>query len=778
MTSLNPGPLPPAGESPEPGRALRSSVAAPAPRFVSPARLPSLDSGGLASGRTDPGGGLGGAPPSLDLPALTQLAAAPAAPAAPPADADMLLSQPSDDASLEPAASAAGRGRGRPRGGSGASRSSTQPGRALAAAASRLPESWGRLQNDDDWFLGDNGDSYEDPDEEGRLQLPGPAPPAPAPGPRGRPTLPGRGRAKAMARITTQRPPAPRTVAQARAAAAGSGEPALSSHAVRQLVSDMLASFGSVPPSAFPLPPPSAPGPSAPPLGVALAPGHVGLFRAIRELDPAGPNLERAPTAEELRAVPIEALRLLFCDHRVAEITRPRDPADDVKAAAAVKAGKTLTDAGWSISASDREALGILYGFQACFRPGQSPVFMAQLLAWAVPFGLDRTNDISKSTEWTALRVSAMALLPRLEAEVHGCRNPDTGQEFPMPSSLLTQIRALAEQHFRHIAAALRPLLAVLGTSVLEEHAKTVVRAYMAQAVALPIAWENLENLLVSGALAEHGKDSAVAENAARVVMARAALVALLHGQAKNWATQEMVQAHLLHRPSPVFLRSTEFTQLSATCAKAAAALAASFRLPGGGIPSSAPTRNPGPRAALSAHDTSLGFLLSALGQKIHPLYFSGEYPVPAGWLPPPRPVAPGTLMICAPPPSSPLPAAPRASGRTTGSSPLCIPAARSMVAASSPFTDSSQHPCEYCQNPGHAQYECPRRFADVFGQPLPGFLSSGDRDPAAWSRGDLTSPARAAMAKFFLDHSIPPHRRFRVTADHIRFGTAPPPPP
>ena len=157
-----------------------------------------------------------------------------------------------------------------------------------------------------------------------------------------------------------------------------------------------------------------------------------------------------------------------------------------------------------------------------------------------------------------------------------------------MPSSLLTQIRALGEQHFRHIAAALRPLLPVLGTSVLEEHAKTVIRAYMAQAVALPIAWENLENLLVSGALAEHGKDSAVAENAARVVMARAVLVALLHGQAKNWATQEMVQAHVLHRPSPVFLRSTEFTQLSATCAKAAA-LAASLRLPGAAYPARLP---------------------------------------------------------------------------------------------------------------------------------------------------------------------------------------------
>ncbi len=84
---------------------------------------------------------------------------------------------------------------------------------------------------------------------------------------------------------------------------------------------------------------------------MAPSPGHVGLFRAIRELDPAGPSLERFPTAEELRAVSIEALRLLFCDHRVAEITRPREPADDVKAAAAVKAGRTgtLTEAGWSI---------------------------------------------------------------------------------------------------------------------------------------------------------------------------------------------------------------------------------------------------------------------------------------------------------------------------------------------------------------------------------------------------------------------------------------------
>jgi hypothetical protein len=117
----------------------------------------------------------------------------------------MFLTQPSEDALPKPAA-AAGRGRGRPRGPSGASRSSAQPGIAPAAEASRLPESWGRLQNKDERFLADNGDSYEDPDEEGRLHLAGPAPPAPAPGPRGRPAPPSRGRAKAMALISTPPP--------------------------------------------------------------------------------------------------------------------------------------------------------------------------------------------------------------------------------------------------------------------------------------------------------------------------------------------------------------------------------------------------------------------------------------------------------------------------------------------------------------------------------------------------------------------------------------------
>jgi hypothetical protein len=38
MATPSPGLLPPAGETPDPGRALRSAAAAAAPRFVSPVR--------------------------------------------------------------------------------------------------------------------------------------------------------------------------------------------------------------------------------------------------------------------------------------------------------------------------------------------------------------------------------------------------------------------------------------------------------------------------------------------------------------------------------------------------------------------------------------------------------------------------------------------------------------------------------------------------------------------------------------------------------------------
>ncbi len=189
MATPSPRPPPPAGESPESGRALRSSVAAAASRVVSPAPpLPSLDSGGLAPGGADSGGSLGGASRTPDQLAPPQRAAALVAPVAQPADGGMCPTQSVEDFLPELTTAGAGRGRGRPRGASGPPRSSAPPGRAPAAAAARPSESWGRLQNGDDWCLSDTGDSYEDPDEEGRMQLAARALPAPA-----RPTQQGPG---------------------------------------------------------------------------------------------------------------------------------------------------------------------------------------------------------------------------------------------------------------------------------------------------------------------------------------------------------------------------------------------------------------------------------------------------------------------------------------------------------------------------------------------------------------------------------------------------------
>jgi hypothetical protein len=48
----------------------------------------------------------------------------------------------------------------------------------------------------------------------------------------------------------------------------------------------------------------------------------------------------------------------------------------------------------YRLTASGRKVLGILYGSQACFRPGQNPGFMAQLLTWSVPLGLDRPDSL------------------------------------------------------------------------------------------------------------------------------------------------------------------------------------------------------------------------------------------------------------------------------------------------------------------------------------------------------------------------------------------------
>jgi hypothetical protein len=65
---------------------------------------------------------------------------------------------------------------------------------------------------------------------------------------------------------------------------------------------------------------------------------------------------------------------------------------------------------------------------------------------------------------------------------------------------------------------------------------------------------------------------------------------------------------------------------------------------------------------------------------------------------------------------------------------------------------------------PAHAQYECPLRFFDSFGRPLPGSLQTREHYPSAWSNCDLMPAARRAMAAYLSEFHIPVHRKFRVT--------------
>ena len=233
-----------------------------------------------------------------------------------------------------------------------------------------------------------------------------------------------------------------------------------------------------------------------------------------------------------------------------------------------------------------------------------------------------------------------------------------------------------------------------------------------------------------------------------------------------------MVTDYLDHRPSATLLHSTNFGNLARTV-PAVAELAASIQLPSlplgpprhsAPIPAR-PALTPPPPAPTPAFSAVTGppapRLLPAAGHvpNTHPAFFSGEYPTPPGWTPPPPP--------------APSPAKPR----TPAGAKLTIPTAQTIVGASSPLSVSSPHPCDHCQMIGHAQYECPKRYYDQFGRPLPGFTASGTHDPTAWANGDLIPAARRDMAAYLTTCGVLPHRRFGVTTGHIASGTAPPPP-
>lgn len=627
-----------------------------------------------------------------------------------------------------------------------------RPAAAPAAAAPGPgPASWRRppASSADDWTLADGGRTFESDEEDSPSFFSGPPPPAldlTGPDVPARPV--GSGTISLPAGAPASAGPAQvHTIGVARARALGPGDIPTAPRGRRE------AAFG--------------------------------LFRAIHETTDEGLDSVPVPSAKELNGISKEGLLLLFDARRLAEITRPRSAQDDVRAAQFLKAQSTLGSSGWANTSADAEFHSIFFGCQVVFRPGQTPAVFGTLLRWAIPFAVDHPKDISKTQAWSAIFSEAAVLYPQLEAEVYSCRG--NGREYNLSASLLAKIRDLGSAYFSLRASSLLPALARLGPSPLALQAKAAIHGYVQQAITFPETWDYIDTMIQHGALRQHGSDPALSENAARVAIARPLLMGLLQGQTLNWGVEDLVQAHVSYQPSATLLHSTDFARLTLTL-PAAAALASSLppvswapaASAAGHIPAPAlPTRLPAiPPATVGPADSHIGPRPGSHGSRSHPLYFSGEYPAPPGWAPPPSqpPLALVPYSASSGPGSAPT--AQSGQGARSGrASALSIPSARPIVGSSSPFFAASPNPCDYCGTPGHAQYECPRRFADTYNRPLPGFTMRGDYEPSAWMNGDLVPAARMAMASFFHEFKIPAHRRFRVTMDHIASGTAPPPP-
>ena len=618
------------------------------------------------------------------------------------------------------------------------------PAQPAAGPPSAAAPAWGRLRNpdDDEWMLADDGRDYEDAAPAAA------APAAPVPAVAAAPVAQAAQTAAFFAALgAALRPPAAAPAPPALPAGPTAPPPPvpLGLNGPPDFLAALAAAFAS----AAAAPPIHSARPAAP--SPASAAPHVGLFRAAHEAATTGMDGERAPTAAELRAVTREGLLLIFDVRRIAEITRPRDASEDTRAAAAIKAQETLSRLGHSHQAQDTDAFSIYYGFQVVFRPNQSPMSLGKYLQWSVPFSVHTASDISTTPEWAVLYAEAKHLLDRLLIEIPACRSLD--REFNMPASLFASIRTLAETYFRVRAQTLWPLLRDLGTSPTEEHARTIIRAYIAQARDLPLVWAQLETTLQTGGFLDNGVNAAVTENAARTALALPFLRAMVNGQARSWSTTDMVAAHIAQGPPAPPPAGPPPPPTTAPPPPP----------PPPAVTASTPART---RTALSQADALLGFRLGPQGARTHPAFFSGEYATPPGWLPPPSSASPPAH-----------PAGGSAPARAPKGSGLCIPVARSIVASSSPFTTTSPHACEYCHRAGHAQYECPRRFNDTYGRALPGFTAGGDYAPAAWYQGDMTLAARAALASYLGEHGVHPHRRFAVTLEHISCGTAPPAP-
>ena len=251
----------------------------------------------------------------------------------------------------------------------------------------------------------------------------------------------------------------------------------------------------------------------------------------------------RRPTAAELDGVSMEAIRLLFCDQRVAAITRARTFNDNVQFAAVLRARRGLPEHEWPPGPVDPQHYAVFYGFQASFHQNLSPREFGRLLGWATPFDLDLPGDISRAPKWAALRTAAADLLLRLETAV-----PTTGPaacDCPSLGALFNRIRQIAEAYFRFKALALEPLLLQLSDSPLHRQVKTIIRAFICQACDLPVRWAQLDDFI--SARAALAPDADIVE--ARDSIARPFLMALRSGQPPGL----MCPFHQRHVPQSTF---------------------------------------------------------------------------------------------------------------------------------------------------------------------------------------------------------------------------------
>jgi hypothetical protein len=469
---------------------------------------------------------------------------------------------------------------------------------------------------------------------------------------------------------------------------------------------------------------------------------------------------------------------LVFCHLRLAEVTIPRTEKDDAATITALKAQKYLQGIGMHSGTLAGDLQHICFGTQTRFTAGLTPQEIGKRLAVAIPFIINDPEDITATTKWLELRAHGRVLLARLEAELAVCRT--SGLEHAMGHSIFRLIQKLLKQFLDLRALALLPLMATDPTAPYAAEITAIAGGYIDQANMWPECLRVATDMIDGDIFTGYGGNPALSSNAAHTAMARPFLLALLHGMARPRTTDRMLLEHAEISAGPipwVFNRPDGLPgplgppgppgpppgQRPNPAPKPTPAPLAPRPAPPGGMPSG-PERGPpaGVHGTLWDAVGRPGFRTDTAGYLYHPSWYSGEYACPFGWAPPPG--APGFREV--------RETGARDPGVTRSS--LTIPVAISIVASSSPFQSPPKEPCRYCNMTGHAQYECPKRFADTYHEPLPGFLVSGAPDPSAWLGGSLLAPARAAMAAYVRKHNIPPHRKYPVTAEHIASGSPP----